>query len=262
MSTSVIHDESGNPILLLGVSYDITEEKKLRKRLDEVQRQRTEDLQRFASSVQQAQEEERHRIARELHDDLGQRLSGMKLSLQVAEERMSKTRKRAPREIAGAKKQIDNMIGEIRRISANLRPTALDDFGLLIALRLLFREFEKMCNVKVNFEFASSLNEHHPPQIEIAIYRIIQEALSNVARHAAATTVTLQLGQKDGRILLLIADDGVGLKKGTSESGSPSHRGFGLLSMRERSEHLGGRFHIERDTMGGTRIQVEIPLQE
>ena len=261
LSTSIIYDRERKPIALVGISRDITEEKRLQRTLETVARQRTEDLVKFATSLQSAQEEERRRIARELHDDLGQRLSGMKFNIEVFEDVVPRTDKKTIAKLSQFKAQIDAMITEIRRISSNLHPSALDDFGLLIALQLLCKEYEKVHKVKVSFQSTNAQMTRYNPQIEIALYRITQEALSNIAKHAMATTVNIRLVHRDPFLHLTIEDDGKGFEPGSVQVRRGSDRGLGLISMKERSEHLGGSYRIESSIGGGTRIHIEIPAQ-
>lgn len=260
LSTSVIRDKQGPPIALVGISRDITEQKNLQRQLDETARQRTEDLSKFAMSVQNAQEEERRRIARELHDDLGQRLSGLKLNMEVLEDAVPKRYRMILDKLRSYKNQINTMIVETRRISSNLRPAALDDFGLLIALRFLCKEFEKVYGLTIQFQADSSLPEHYNTHVEIAMYRIAQEALSNIAKHAEAKNICLQLLHRGDSVALVVQDDGKGFEFQIIQARAAAERGLGLISMKERSELLGGIFHIESAPHKGTALHVEIPL--
>ncbi|GEM_PF-2051638 len=261
-----------------GTLTDITEQKILQQQLEETARQRKEDLERFAISLQRAQEEERRRVARELHDDLGQQLTGMRLNLDAFENDVPRTNKKMIRKLGSLKRQIDKMIVEIRRISGNLRPTALDDFGLVVALQLLCREFEKTHRVKISYQASNSPTARYAAQAEIALYRIAQEALSNVARHAKASNVLIRLsepahwaGGREKALVLEIKDDGQGFVMEDYRARQPEKvvlaghsamggRGLGLISMRERAELLGGAFRIESTPRQGTRVYVEIPV--
>lgn len=261
LSTSVIHDDEGKPIALVGSSRDISNERKMQRQLEEAGRQRNEDLHRFAISVQRAQEDERRRIARELHDDLGQRLSGMKLNIEMLEESIPLTDPSTLESLQAFRSQIDGMITEIRNISSNLHPAALDDFGLMVALRLLCQDFQKVQkHISVTCEMGTVKVEHFNPEVEIALYRIAQEALSNIARHSEAQTVGLQLLHDGKSVKLMIEDDGKGFDPLKLRSNGQRNRGLGLISMRERAEHLGGSVHIESTVGHGVTIQVEIPL--
>jgi PAS domain S-box-containing protein len=262
MSSSIVRDNAGTPVAFVGIARDITEEKNLQRQLEETARQRNEDLQRFAVSVQRVQEEERRRIARELHDDLGQQLSGMKFNIEVFEDSIPETDKQTRAKLEKFMWQIDSMITEIRRISANLHPAVLDDFGLVVALQLLCEEFQRVQLIRINFEPPEQTLARHDPHVEIALFRIVQEALSNIAKHAAASAATVRLGQTDGTVSLVIEDDGKGFNLDTVHARKDVDRGLGLISMRERSEDLGGKFRIETGSVRGTKIIVEFPVRQ
>src|SRR5258706_9612189 len=187
MSSSIVRDNAGTPVAFVGIARDITEQKNLQRRLDEASRRRNDDLRRFAIEVQRAQEEERRRIARELHDDLGQRLSGMKFNIEVFEDTLVNGDQPTRGKLDQFKKQIDGMIIEIRRLSTNLHPSVLDDFGLIVALKLLCEEIEKIQKIKILFEPADGKMGRFEPHVEIALFRIVQEALSNIGKHARAS---------------------------------------------------------------------------
>jgi PAS domain S-box-containing protein len=261
LSTSVVRGETGKPIALVGIARDVAEQRALQEKLAEAEKRRLADLRRFAISVQRAQEDERQRISRELHDDICQRLSGMKLNMEVLEDDFKTKDKRTFRTLRGFKKQFEQTITEVRRLSSNLRPTVLDDFGLTIALNLLGREFEKAHKISARVELGDPTLKHLDPQIEIALYRIAQESLTNIAKHANASHVTLRLGIDGPSVVLTVRDDGKGFDpKELPHSKRPGH-GLGLISMRERAELLGGTWEIHSAPNEGTTIQVTIPVE-
>ena len=221
-------------------SRDITERKKLQERLDDVAQKRAEDLQNFARTIQRAQEEERQRIARELHDDVCQHLSAMRLHMNVLEDDVPRNKRTGRKRLHGLMKQVDDLIEGVRRISTNLRPTALDHFGLVTALRLLCVEFQKTHNIQVDLETSVGVQDHYGMQIDIAIYRITQEALMNAARHSAARRVCVMLSCKEPTLRLVIKDNGRGFE--VEKEIRNRQQGFGLIDMRERAsssaEHL------------------------
>src|SRR5437899_9327259 len=153
------------------------------------------------------------------------------------------------------------MITEIRRVSSNLHPSALDDFGLTVALQLLCKDFEKIHRTKVHFRSNNSQMERYDPHVEIALYRVTQEALSNISKHAGATVVSIQLAHRDESIVLTIEDNGKGFEVQSVQQRKSADRGLGLISMRERAEYLGGKVNIESAAKKGTSIHVEIPLE-
>ena len=228
--------------------------------LEQAERQRSAGLRAYAISVQRAQEEERERISRELHDDICQRLSGMKFRVEVLADEAEPAQKRMVRGLRDINQELDHAITEVQRISSNLRPSVLDDFGLVTALRMLIKDFEKVHSIPTSFRETHAVPGPVDPNIEIALYRIAQEALSNTAKHARAQSVTLDLDRRESAIQLTIADDGTGFgEKDTARARDEGH-GMGLMSMRERSELLGGTFHVETGADRGTTITVILPL--
>lgn len=258
VSLSPLETEEG--ILVSSAIRDITEQKDLRERLASAERRRFSDLRRYARSVQRAQEEERQRIARELHDDLCQQLSGMKLNVEVIQSDVSGKDKGLHRKLQQFSKQLEEMIADVRRMSVNLRPTVLDDFGLVTALGLLTRDFERLHKVPVNLDMDGSKRMVIDPQSEIALYRIAQEALSNIAKHAKASRISISLHHDAQTVTLKVADDGLGFDIGESVARREGHTGLGLISMRERTELLGGNFQIHSAPNGGTSISAAIPI--
>ncbi|MBI3189433.1 MAG: PAS domain S-box protein [Ignavibacteriales bacterium] len=262
LTLSPIKDRLGNITGFSTVAHDITEEKELRSLLENAARQRAEDLRRFTYSIQHAQEEERQRIARELHDDLGQRLSGIKLNLEIIVDTISPKQRKATKHIEIVKHQVDELLTDVRRISSNLRPTALDDFGLAIAIKLLCKEFEKTYQMSIECNIHDTSTQRYNPHIEIAVYRITQESLSNITRHANTKFAHVELQLREKRCVLDVSDSGTGFEPSTlPPSTLPGHR-FGLLGMRERAEFLGGMFLLQSASNKGTRIHVEIPLEQ
>ncbi len=249
------------------INRDITERKKTEDKIRESQeelnriaRQRAEDLQKFAQSIQKAQEEERRRIARELHDDICQRLTALKLQMNVFEDTIH-SNKTYLKKIGLFKNEVDDLIVEVRRISTNLRPSALDHFGLVTTLRLLGNDFEKLHSVKVDFETKIPSLKHFNPDIEIAVYRIAQEALTNYVKHAKTEKVYFKISESENNLILNIIDHGVGFDtKNYFHGADISNRFFGLINMRERTELIGGNFQIESAPGTGTKVQVIVPL--
>lgn len=257
VSLSPLETEEG--ILVTSAIRDITEQTRLRSRLLAAERQHSTDLRRYIQSVQHAQEDERQRISRDLHDDLCQRLSGMKLNVEVIADDIPAKDRTLRRKLLGFNKQCEEMIIEVRRMAANLRPVVLDDFGLVSALGLLTREFEKMHKIPVELEINESVRLELEPQLEIALYRIAQEALSNIAKHAQASRVTVGIRKAEDAVVLRIGDNGKGLARGEVDPRTDALHGLGLISMRERAGLLGGLLAFD-STRKGTIITVTIPM--
>ncbi|MBI4429400.1 MAG: PAS domain S-box protein [Ignavibacteriales bacterium] len=243
----VIVDGRGNPVRMVGTGQDITEHKKAH-----------ESLQALAKRVVEAQEEERQRIARELHDDVGQRLAAAKLQMEAMEDEFRNRKTSLFRQLQRSRKQVTALINEIRRISANLRPATLDDLGLVKALEVLCREFQQANNIKVRFVSDGHTQNGTDLHIETTLYRIAQEALSNVLKHAHSRSVEVQLQRKDDTMALMIRDYGRGfeLQKASLRKG---YSGFGLISMKERAMLIGGVFQLDSVPRKGTTVRVEIP---
>lgn len=226
----------------------------------EIESKRSADLLRFAQSVQQAQEDERRRISRELHDGICQKLSCMKMNAEIIDDQTRRKTKNLSRTFKSLAQQCDDMIDEIRRMSANLRPSHLDDFGIVISLELLAREFLKEYGIKVELETGGSIRVDVDPQIEIAVYRISQEALNNIAKHARASKVTISFHKTGDVVNLRIADNGSGFDQDDAAFRQNPKHGLGLVGMRERVRLFGGTFVITSAPNQGTCIGVTLPF--
>jgi PAS domain S-box-containing protein len=258
LSLSPLETEEG--MLVSSAIRDITEQKALRERLAAAERKRFSDLRRYAGSVQRAQEEERQRIARDLHDDLCQQLTGMKLNFEAISDEVRLNDRVLYKRILGFNKQLEDMITDVRRMAANLRPSVLDDFGLVTAIELLAREFQKLHKIRLDVDLQRTARRHFDPQLEIAVYRIAQEALSNVSKHSGASRATVALQSSESTLTLRINDNGKGFTITEAGSRKDLHSGLGLISMRERSELFGGTFVVDAGPGRGTTIAVSIPL--
>jgi PAS domain S-box-containing protein len=236
---------------LTAVLRDVTER---RRREAELRRMNTE-LRRLSSALQSVREEERARISRELHDDLGQQLTGIKLDLSWLVARIKDGRQPAPEALDSMRQLLDGAIGAVRRISTELRPRMLDDLGFDEALAWQVGEFSRRSQIPVEVELPG-IAHVQDDALTTALYRIVQESLTNIARHAGASSVRIELFERDGALVLRIRDDGAGVDLARIGSG------VGVLSMRERAAALGGTFRIARHAGGGTEIEVEIPLAE
>lgn len=219
-------------------------------------RQSRERFRALAEHQQFVREEERTRIAREIHDELGQALTGLKMDLAWLTNRLPDMKGAAAlREKAIAMAEsITHTIEQVREISSDLRPGVLDQLGLVAAIEWQAHAFHKRSGIACLFR---------PPEKELAVdqarstalFRMLQEALTNVARHADATQVTIRLAQETHEIHLDIADNGVGI----SQASQASPRSFGIMGMRERALALGGTLHIEGTTGKGTIVRVRVP---
>ena len=200
-----------------------------------------------------AQEVERRRLARELHDETGQALTSILLGLRSLEESVEGD---GPRAAVGELRDIVvDTLQDVRRLAVELRPKVLDDFGLVAALERLTETFGEQTSIRVGFQ-AGLGGERLAPDVETALYRIVQEALTNIVKHARAQNVSVVLARKPGAVAAVIEDDGVGF--------DPDHvreEGFGLEGMRERVGLLDGRLHIESEQGAGTTLVAEVPVR-
>lgn len=216
-----------------------------------------------ASQIINAQEEERKRIARELHDETSQVLTSLLISLAILEESIQS--EEARQRISDTRALAHQTLRAIRSLSIDLRPSALDDLGLLPALRWYLKEYQQKCSIEVDFH-ASGLKDRLPAEMETALYRIVQECLTNTARHSHACTVTVHLREESDAVYGTIVDDGDGfdysaLLKIPAQERSLG-RGLGLTGMQERAILLNGELEIHTAPGQGTRVDVRIPLPQ
>jgi len=203
--------------------------------------------------VVEAQELERGRLARELHDETGQALTSILLGLKALEEKLGDAGSRAS--AAELRELVVATLQDVRRLAVELRPSALDDFGLVAALERLTASISEQTGIKIDFEPALT-TERLPEEVETALYRIVQESLTNVVKHAKARNVSVLVTRRDGAVKAVIEDDGRGF-----EPAERRGEGFGLVGMSERLALLGGRLEIESSEEAGTTIAAEVPLR-
>ena len=227
------------------------------RRAEEQLRESHEQLRALSVYLQSVREEERTRIAREVHDGLGQALTGCKLDLSWIASRLPKEQKELVEKTRALSGHIDSTIQMVRRIATELRPGILDHLGLAAALEWQANEFQTRTGIQC--EVHASLNEPDlPPDLNTTFFRIFQETLTNIIRHAGATRVVVELKEKDGSVVLEVRDNG----RGISRAEITKAKSMGLLGMRERAALLGGEFKIGRAAKGeGTRVTISIPLQ-
>jgi len=239
----------GGKMQLTAVLRDVTEHRQSETELREVNRQ----LRSLSTSLQLVREEERTRIARELHDDLGQQLTGLKLSMSWLGNRIKDGRTTTPDTIDEMRMQLETAIASVRRLSTELRPLILDDLGFAEAVSFQTREFTKRSQLEVSLNLdAADLVEDDI--LATALFRIVQESLTNVARHAHASQVAVNFTTQGDNLVLTVTDDGQGMPAATRQGG------IGLVSMRERAISIGAQFNIISDPGAGTTIKVTVAL--
>jgi PAS domain S-box-containing protein len=235
---------------IIVIVTDVTDQKCTEVEL----RSSSEQLRELSARIEQVREEERKRLAAEIHDELGQAMTALNMDLAWIEKRVSRRDKELSQRIDVMKKSLTTNIHTIRRIASDLRPTVLDDLGLAAALEWQLQEFQMRAGIPCKL----NLNQQDLPlnaERSTAVFRFVQEALTNVARHSQATRVTVDVKQKDGHIIISVDDNGKGIS--TDQIKRPDS--LGLVGMRERVTRLGGDFSIETNSGSGTRLSVRMP---
>ncbi len=246
VSTMVEGDATINTIIL----RDITERQLVQEKLSRSHAQ----LRQLSAALQTVREEERAHIARELHDDLGQLLASLRMDLNLLQKEPAGGAARE-RLMHGMEDNLLTAINSLRRIASNLRPRALDEGGLYFALQGLRDEFVERHGIACSL-FADEAELRLDDAASTAIFRIVQEALTNIARHAEATSVTMYLYRIDGQLLVSIRDDGRGIRAADMEKA----QSLGLIGMRERVWGMNGEITVSSDDPPGTRIDIVLPI--
>jgi signal transduction histidine kinase len=227
---------------------------------DLTQARRSEEMLRaLANRVVQAQETERGRVALELHDHITQLLCAVLARSQALANGLAGCDDALKREAENLREMLGTAAEEVERISRNLRPGLLEHMGLAVVLRETSKEFTKRTGVPLKLT-CGRLTEKMPADVELALYRILQEALKNMERHAQARHVTVRLTQPRGFVLLEIIDDGVGFDAEGQTNRRKGKNLLGLLGMLERATYVGGTLTIQSSRGEGTQIEVRIPL--
>ena len=222
---------------------------------------REKELELLSGARVNAQEEERRRIAQEIHDSLGQMLTAIKFNVEILEDAAALQTEDDRKRLFDIKALLDNAMAEAREISYNLMPSVLVDFGLVPALQFLGEQFSKSDELNVQVH-TSGVDERLDPSIEVGLYRIAQEALTNTAKHAGAHVASVQLIGDDKSIRLIIEDDGKGFHVSRFRPRSDQRHGMGLVSMRERAASFNALFVLDSHPGQGTEIIVELPRTE
>jgi len=221
--------------------------------------ERNRELHALSERAIDAQEEERRAIAQSLHDDTGQALSMLIIHLDRIDERIQLDEKVLKKQVADARELASNSLTELRRILSGLRPAILDDLGLVPAIRWFARSNLEQVGIRVVVK-APGVPLELSPAVTTTLFRIVQEAVNNVVRHAGARAVTIVLQLSGGVVQLMIEDDGRGFDPEHTSRDAVELQKLGLLGIRERAELLGGEIQIESAPEKGTRLQVSIPL--
>jgi PAS domain S-box-containing protein len=231
--------------------HDVTESKERSRKLQESH----EQLRLLASHLQDIREEERTSMAREIHDELGQLLTGLKMDVSWLNRRPDLNEEAAREKIKGILTLLDQTVNTVRRLAAELRPSILDDLGLPEALGWYSNQFAQRSGIQTSVDIEGE-RRYIPKEVATGLYRIYQEALTNVARHAKATKVKGVLNMDASNIVLTVADDG----KGFDVERIGAKKTLGLLGMQERVLMMGGKFNLQSHPDQGTTIEVSVPL--
>jgi PAS domain S-box-containing protein len=243
---AVVHLSDGTKV---AIAQDITERKRAAKELEEANHQ----LRFLSRRLFEVQEGERRHLARELHDEIGQALTAAKINLQSVTGNGGCANSARLQETTAI---LDRLLGQVRQISLDLRPSMLDDLGLVPALRSLLDQQGRTASMAVRFS-AENIPENLDPEIQTTCFRIAQEAITNTLRHAHATQLNVDLRRENGKLGLLIRDNGTGFD---AESAQARAVGLGLIGIRERAALIGGRAKIISSPNKGTTVEVFLPL--
>lgn len=243
--------ENNAPVKVRGIMIDITE----RKKAEELLKHSYENLRRLSTHLEEVREHERIAIAREIHDELGQQLAILKMDIEWLSNEIADKKENVQKKINTLVGMIDNIVKTVRKISSELRPAALDDLGLLPALEWQCQEFEIRSGIKTNF--ISEIEDLElPSNIAMGLFRIFQESLTNIARHAKATKVNVSLKIDNDKLLMAIKDNGTGF----IVAGTENKKTLGILGMRERAFIMEGEYKITSTPGKGTQVKVIVPV--
>lgn len=248
-SISQIAHESGK--LFTVILRDITG----RRKAEDALAQSYEELRELSAAMNEVREAERTRIARELHDELAQWLTALKMDVSWLAARLPREPQHLSERADKMKGIVDTTVTAVRRIAADLRPVVLDDLGLVAATENLLHDFSQRAGVVVSHDLDAGADDFGEP-LATSLYRMMQEALTNVARHAAATEVRVTLSRENDDLVVRVRDNG----RGFDPEAAARRKSYGVLGIRERAQTLGGRAHVGRHEAGGTIVEIVIPV--
>jgi signal transduction histidine kinase len=284
---SALHDADGAVIGYVKIARDLTQqrqaEEELRRANDRLEarvRERTFELAKVNESLRdeiteriqtekdrvrllrqivRAQEDERRRIARDIHDQVGQQMTALRLNLASLEQGYSADKK-AREKLEQTKTIAERLDADVDFLAWELRPAALDDIGLAGAMRSFVSQWSKHSGVETQFHTSGLEQERLSPETETNLYRILQEALNNTMKYAQARRVDVLLERRDNQVVLIVEDDGLGFDP-HKEASTDGDKGMGLIGMRERAALVGGTLQIESKPKAGTTIFARVPVQ-
>ena len=235
---------------------DITERKKVEEALRE-----SENMLRFLSArLFEAQDKERSRLSRELHDQLGHDLVLLKSRVHALEKLLEEPQKEPKKECENIIGAIENIIENVRRISRDLMPSILEDLGLFASLQWLVESFSKRHSIAVNLDM-EDIDHLFSKESQVHLYRVFQETFTNIAKHAGAQHVTVEVKRDGGRVSFVIKDDGKGFEMSKILNRKFNEKGVGLMAMKERMHIMGGDFEVLSQPGSGTTITFLVPIE-
>jgi PAS domain S-box-containing protein len=261
VDVSLVRDATGSPLHSVCLIQDITVRRRAEQALrmsEEALRRSRDEIRRLAGRLIRAQEEERRRISRELHDDLNQRLAALAIAVSRVRSGMTEPNGEVARQLTQIQQRIITLTNDVRALSHALHPPALEHAGLVPALESLCAEFAADTGIETELAVADDLSDTSPDiDIALCIYRVAQESLKNTAAHSGTRSAALRLSRMSDAIELSVSDVGRGFDSGESAR----LRGLGLRSMKERVRLLQGQLHVGRRPGGGTEVRVRLPLR-
>lgn len=253
-------DEHGEIIEWIGAVTDINAQRTARDIVDRLVTERTAERDALRRRLLDAEEAERRRLSRELHDHLGQQVTALGLELQLAVD-VAPPRSEVDRRLAALRGTVDRLGRELHHVAVQLRPRALDDFGLEPALASYVDEWSRRTGTRAVFH--ARMDGHRMPNdVETTMYRVVQEALTNIAKHAEASQVSVVVEKREGEARLIVEDDGRGFDVDDANARANTERRLGLASMRERAELVGGTMTVESSPGNGATVFVRVPLRQ
>ena len=255
LSAAVMRDENHLVQEIIYVAQDITE----RKQAEDSLKESEERLRDLTSQLLDSQEQERKRIAQELHDDLGQSLLLLKLQLSSLSRKMPSESQELQQQFLNSIDNVQDMIDSVHLLSQNLIPPTLTEIGLKAAITDLLEEFSLHSNIACSLEI-DEIKDLFSPNTELILYRILQESLSNIGKYSQATQVAVTI-RVDHQAWFSVEDNGIGFEIDQILARRGRKRGLGLASMKERASLLGGTFHLWSKPKTGTKIQITVPLK-
>jgi PAS domain S-box-containing protein len=256
VSSSVL--EIGSEKFYQQIIRDITLNKQRENALQESEQQ----LRYLSSQLLKIQEEERRRISKELHDELGQALMVMKFQIEAIEAGLAEGKREVTADFHSLLQDLQGVIEKVRRLSWGLGPASLEELGLSVAIENLREEFGEHIDIRWLPEEVKELNHWFSPLAEVNIYRILQESLTNIGRHAQASQITVSFKKQDGDVAFTVEDNGRGFEVDNVRGRESRGKGIGLAAMEERARLLGGSFKIWSQPGVGTKITFSIPLDQ